>query len=51
MFTIQIKKISEPVEGKSYPLEKTIYEQTLETLDLEAVIAVVNGLTKEKKAA
>ena len=49
MYNIKISKIEPPADGKAFENEKTVYEQRVESLDLEAVIAVINGLTKPEK--
>jgi hypothetical protein len=45
MYTISITT-NVKQDGKDYENKKTLYEQTLEGLDIAAVIAVVNGLQK-----
>lgn len=45
-YTVSIKEVVE-VEREKYPSTNTIYEQTVEELDIEDVIAVVNGLDRK----
>lgn len=46
MFRIKIEEVTEFTDQTDYPRERTkeIYTQTVETLDIAAVIATVNDL-------
>lgn len=46
MFTIQIKQVVK--DEKGLEREVTIYQQSVENLDLEGVIGKINGLEKPK---
>lgn len=55
MFIIKIKKIISPdpmatamAAAATCEIERTIFEQRVENLDIEAVIAVINKLEKPK---
>lgn len=47
MYTITIKQNVKP-EGQANDIDRTVFEQKTEELDVQAVIAVVNGLEKPK---
>lgn len=46
-YKITVEEIHE-IEGEKYPDKKSIYEQTVEELDLKGVIATVNEMNIEQ---
>ncbi len=48
MYTVIIKQEVKTEGDKPNTIDRTILEQKLEKLDVQAVIAVVNGLEKPK---
>ncbi len=46
MYKVTIDRVLPPEEGSKYGTDVEIYKQTVECLDIEAVVSVVNGLSE-----
>ena len=49
-YKITVQEVTPPKEGEKYNTSETIYEQTVETLELAKLVLVVNNLAKEEKS-